>query len=146
MSGRKLNLSSHVLAALAVLALATGCRLFRPNASATTGAVSPSDVRQASFDGEEGEQKTDLSLEDFYPDRITKTVKRMVSEPPNKKEAKKNFDEADAIFRQANALPVGDERQKLYLEAARKYLVAAEKFPSSAIQQESLYMAGEAYF
>ena len=147
MSGRKLNFSSHVLAALAVLAFASGCRLFRPNASATTGAISsPSDVRLASYDGEEGEQKKDLSLEDFYPDRITKTVKRMVSEPPNKKEAKKNFDEADAIFHQANALPIGDERQKLFLEAARKYTVAAEKFPSSAIEQESLYMAGEAYF
>lgn len=146
MSGRNFNFSNHVLAALAVLALASGCRLFRPNATATTGTSSPSDVRQASFDGEEGEQKKDLSLEDFYPDRITKTVKRMVSEPPNKKEAKKNFDEADAIFRQANALPLGDERQKLFLEAARKYTVAAEKFPSSAIEQESLYMAGEAYF
>ena len=62
MSGRKLNFSSHLLAALAVLALASGCRLFRPNATATTGTASPSDVRQASFDGEEGEQKKDLAL------------------------------------------------------------------------------------
>ena len=147
MSGRKLKFSSHLLAALAVLALASGCRLFRPSAAATTGAVSsPSDVRQASFEGEEGEQKKDLSLEDFYPDRIGKTVKRMYTAPPDKREAKKAFDEADAIFRQATALPVGDERQKLFLEAARKYLVAAEKFPSSAVEQESLYMAGEAYF
>src|SRR5688500_11020495 len=146
MSGRKLNHHSLLLAALAALALATGCRLFRPDVDATSGTASPSDINQASFEAEDGEANKGFGLEDLYPDNLGKTVKRVVSEPPNKKEAKKTFDDADAIFRQANALPVGDERQKLFLEAARKFLIAAERFPNSALEQESLYMAGEAYF
>lgn len=146
MSGRMHNLSSLFIAALAVLPLASGCRLFRPNAVSTASTSSPSDIRQASFETDEVESKKEFSFEDLYPDRIGKTVKKMVSEPSNKKEAQKTFDEADATFRQANALPIGSERQKLFLEAGRKYLIAAEKFPNSAIEQESLFMAGEAYF
>ncbi|MBC7853709.1 MAG: hypothetical protein IAF94_09760, partial [Pirellulaceae bacterium] len=146
MSGRMLKHRSLLLAAIAVLALGPGCRLFRPDADVTSGTTSPSDVSQASFEADDGEPSKGFGLEDLYPDNLGKTVKRVVSEPPNKKEAKKSFDDADAIFRQANALPVGDERQKLFLEAARKFLVAAERFPNSAIEQESLYMAGEAYF
>jgi outer membrane protein assembly factor BamD (BamD/ComL family) len=148
MSGRKfkLHLSSPLLAALAVLALASGCRLFSPKPATTVSTASPSDIRQASFEGDEIEPKKELGLEDFYPDQIGKTVKKMVSEPPNKKEAKKNFEDADAIFRQANALPVGEERQKLLLESAQKFLVAATKFPNSAIEQDSFFLAGEAYF
>ena len=140
------NLSSLFIAALAVLPLASGCRLFRPDAVSTASTASPSDIRQASYETDEAETRKEFNVEDLYPDRIGKTVKKMVSEPPNKKEAQRTFDEADATFRQANALPIGSERQKLFLEAGRKYLIAAEKFPNSAIEQESLFMAGEAYF
>jgi outer membrane protein assembly factor BamD (BamD/ComL family) len=147
MSSRQLNHRSLPLAALSVLALATGCRFFRPDAAATTtGEIYPAGIRQASFETDEEEPKAGFGLEDIYPDNLGKTVKRITSEPPNKKEAQKTFDVADALFRQANALPIGGERQKLFLEAARNYLVAAEKFPSSALEQESLYMCGEAYF
>lgn len=146
MSGRMHNLSSLFIAALAVLPLASGCRLFRPDAVSTASTASPSDIRQASYETDEAETRKEFNVEDLYPDRIGKTVKKMVSEPPNKKEAQRTFDEADATFRQANALPIGSERQKLFLEAGRKYLIAAEKFPNSAIEQESLFMAGEAYF
>lgn len=146
MSGRMLTHRSLLLTAFAVLALGPGCRLFRPDVDVTSGTASPSDISQASFEADDGEPKKGFALEDLYPDNLGKTVKRAVSEPPNKKEAKKTFDDADAIFRQANALPVGDERQKLFLESARKYLIAAERFPNSALEQESLYMAGEAYF
>lgn len=140
------NLSSLFIAALAVLPLASGCRLFRPDAVSTASTASPSDIRQASYETDEAETRKEFNVEDLYPDRIGKTVKKMVSEPPNKKEAQRTFDEADATFRQANALPIGSERQKLFLEAGRKYLIAAEKFPNSAIEQESLFMAGESYF
>ena len=146
MSGRKNNPSPPLLAALAVLALASGCRLLSPKAATTSNAGSPSDVRQVSYDADDVEPKTEFSLEDFYPDRIGKTVKKMVNEPPNKQEAKRSFEDADATYHQAVALPAGIERQKLFLEAGRKFLIAAEKYPSSAIEQDSLYMAGEAYF
>ena len=96
MSGRKLNHRSLLLAAFAVLALATGCRLFRPDADVTSGAASPSDISQASFEADDGEPSKGFGLEDLYPDNLGKTVKRVVSEPPNKKEAKKSFDDADA--------------------------------------------------
>lgn len=146
MSGRMNKSNSLLLAALAVLALASGCRLFRPNTVSTASTASPSDIRQASFEADEVEPKKEFEFEDLYPDRIGKTVKKIVSEPPNKKEAKRSFDEADATYRQANALPIGSERQQLFLEAARKFLIAADKFPNSAVEQDSLYMAGEAYF
>ncbi len=148
MSGRKLNLNlcTSLLAAIAALALASGCRLFSPSPATPATSVTSSNIRQASFEADDAEPKKELGLDDFYPDQIGKTVKKLVSEPPNKREAKKNFEDADAIFRQASALPVGDERQKLLLESAQKFLIAAEKFPNSAIEQESLFMAGEAYF
>ena len=146
MSGRMAKLSFPLLAAFAVWASGPGCSLFRPSSPPGSGTTSsPSDVRPVSFEEDEGVQKQDLTVEDFYPDRIGKTVKRMYTAPPDKKVAKKTFDEADAIFRQATALPAGDERQKLFLEAGRKYLVAAERFPNSALEQESLFQAGECY-
>src|SRR5689334_13157075 len=145
MSGRMFHSSSRLLALLGVLALAAGCQMVRPKAEAS-GICSSLHVSQASFESDDGEPKNELGLEDFYPDKIGTTVKKMYTAAPDKKEAKKAFDEADAIFRQANALPVGDERQRLFLEAARKYLVAAERFPNSAVEQDSLYMAGESYF
>ena len=94
MSGQKLKslLSNPMLAALAALALASGCRMLSPRPATTASTASPSDIRQASFEGDEIEPKQEIGLEDFYPDQIGKTVKKMVSEPPNKKEAKKNFE------------------------------------------------------
>lgn len=146
MSGRMPNFNSLWLAALAVLAIAPGCRLFRPDSASSSGAISsPSDVRPVSFEDEDDVEKQDLSLEDFYPDKIGKTVKKIYTAPPDKKQAKNTFDEADAIFRQATALPAGEERQRLFLEAAQKYLLAAERFPNSALEQESLFQAGECY-
>jgi outer membrane protein assembly factor BamD (BamD/ComL family) len=146
MSGRTPTFTSRLLATFVVLALAPGCRMFRPNSVSTEDATgSPSDVQPASFEDDDTSEKPDLSLEDFYPDQIGKTVKKIYTAPPDKKQAKNTFDEADAIFRQATALPVGEERQRLFLEAARKYLVAAERFPNSALEQESLFQAGESY-
>ena len=146
MSDWKLSLQITLLAALLAPTIAGGCKVFQPQApAASDGISSPSDVRQASFESDDPEQKG-LSLEDFYPDKIAKTAKRLVTEPPNKKEASKTFDEADAAFRQAAALPAGDERQRLYLEGAREFSIAAERFPNSALEQDSLFLAGECYF
>jgi outer membrane protein assembly factor BamD (BamD/ComL family) len=145
MSTRKLTSNALLMLALALPAFASGCRAFQASAAETDPLSSSSNVRQASFENGDEEPKA-LGLEDFAPDNITKTAKRLVGEAPDKKEAKRLFDEADATFRQAAALPVGPERQKLCLEAAAKFLVAAEKFPNSALEQDSLFLAGEAYF
>src|SRR3954471_3370632 len=145
MSDRKPIFKRQVLAALFALALVCGCRIFPPKTSQVASISSAPEARKASHESEEAEEKKGLGWEDLSPDKLVKTAKSLVTAPPDKKEAQKSFDEADAAWRQARALPEGEDRQKIFLEAARKFSLAAEKFPKSALEQESLFLAGESY-
>jgi outer membrane protein assembly factor BamD (BamD/ComL family) len=65
--------------------------------------------------------------------------------PVDKEAARAAFAEADAFFEQAKNAE-GDERIELFRKAAKEYKAAAKEWPSSALEQDALMMAGESYF
>lgn len=138
-----------LLATFVLVTMCGGCAIFRPGEKmpeSSSAASSSSDVQAVSYDATDSEPKKGLSLEDFYPDNIAKTVKKATAGAPNRDEARKAYDEADAQYRQAAAMPEGEQRSQLFVQAATKFQKAAEKWPNSAVQQDSLFMAGESYF
>ena len=106
-----------------------------------------SDVQQASYqaaDKKTPDQKP-LSLNDFAPENLSKTTKRLTGYGPNREAAKALYQEAEDLFRKASEQQ-GEERTASFLAAAGKFNEAAERLPDSALQQDALYMAGDSFF
>ncbi len=70
---------------------------------------------------------------------------RLSSQGGDKEASRKAFLEGDALFEQAKNAQ-GDERSALFRKAAKKYKTAAKEWPSSAMEQDALMMAGESAF
>jgi outer membrane protein assembly factor BamD (BamD/ComL family) len=65
--------------------------------------------------------------------------------PSNPPQARALFQEADKLFEQAKNTE-GDERQKLFNQAADKYKDAGKRWKSSALEQDAMLMTAESYF
>ena len=68
-------------------------------------------------------------------ENIKKRWKKMVGRGPNEPVARKALAEADALFREAK-----------YDEAIKKYKVAIDRWPDSAIEEDALWQLAESYF
>jgi outer membrane protein assembly factor BamD (BamD/ComL family) len=116
------------------------------------------DVSQASYqESEEDPPPAPLELEDFAPDELGKTFKRLMGQGPDRKLARALYAQAEDLYWQAAREEQaggasGDEpasaeaRREKFLEAAELYEEAADRFPDSALEEDALYMAGESYF
>ncbi len=69
----------------------------------------------------------------------------MAPKEPDKEASKGAFLEGDALFKKASAAE-GEERRDLFREAEKKFKKAAKEWPSSAMEQDALMMAGESAF
>ena len=69
----------------------------------------------------------------------------MVGKGVDPTKARTLYAEAAETYRKAVAVR-GQERQGLFLEAAKGFRSAADRWPDSALQQDGLFLAGEAYF
>jgi outer membrane protein assembly factor BamD (BamD/ComL family) len=135
-----------------LLPIAGGCASMSPkrlmpwSSASADDAASSAGVQQASFEGEDQDKKLEqLTLSDLKPQNLTKAVKKVAGYGPNRAIARQLYDEAEGLYRQAAAKPE-NERQDAFVAAGAKYLEAAERWPGSALEQDSLYMAGESYF
>jgi outer membrane protein assembly factor BamD (BamD/ComL family) len=63
----------------------------------------------------------------------------------NKELARSKYLEADDIFKKASSLE-GEERQKTFVAAGKKYIEAGKNWESSALEQDALLMAAESYY
>jgi len=63
------------------------------------------------------------------------SVKSWAGYGPNEEVARSAFEEGKELF-----------RQRRYEEAAKKFEVAADRWPESALEEDSLFMLGESYF
>ena len=117
-----------ILACISVLAAAGGCRAFSRTASAPAGA-----------EAERG------LLGGLRPSRVRSGVRTAMGRGVDETAARKAYTEADELFQQASD---ADEKKKagLFHQAAEKYAVAAERFPDSMLQEDALFMKGEAHF
>ena len=94
-------------------------------------------------DAEEGSKDKDLSL-----DFITKAVKKATGKGPNREVAYKLFGEAQGLYSEAVAQRSkdADAARKAFAAAGEKFAKAADRWPDSALEEESLYLAGESRF
>ena len=79
------------------------------------------------------------------PTRAIDSAKAASGFGPDRDLAKSTFDEAEAIFLEATKLE-GKQRKKRFMAAAGKYEKAAKRWPTSVIEEDSMFMASESYF
>ena len=114
-----------ILICLSLLGLGTGCRAFNRSSSASS------------------EERSGLL--GLRQHSVRDSVNTALGRGVNETAARKSYAEADALFQQASDAS-GKERARLFREAADKYATAAERFPDSMLQEDALFMAGEANF
>ncbi len=110
----------------------------------TASKSSPSNVRNVSYE-EDGDAVKPIEAKDFTPKNISATTKRLVGRGPNRQIAETTYKAADELYRQGLTAE-GSRRTELFAMAAKKFIIAADRLPNSAIEQDALFMAGESYF
>ncbi len=155
------KLFSVVLCLISVVGLWSGC------ASSESGKskwslknllAGPSEGRSA-LDNRRGEEDFDvfgernpdrLMLTDFGPGRIGTTLQRRVFSGQDRDKAETKLNQAHDIYRQAitewEGDPQGKPSSKLFRKAANAFELAADRWPDSALEQDALFMQGEAHF
>ncbi len=92
-----------------------------------------------------GQDNDDGLLGKFSPSSMYDAAKRRVGLGPNQQIAKRAFEDAEKTFIEATSME-GNQRQKRFLDAAKLYKKAADRWPDSALQEDALFMLGESYF
>jgi outer membrane protein assembly factor BamD (BamD/ComL family) len=135
------------VAPLCTLLFFAGCSAFRPSSK-----LPEYDDAKRSIESYEGEDGNWIRPEGLKGEKKKSKVSPAVSwipgmetKEPEKDKARALFLEGDQLFEQAKDAS-DDERRKLFRNAAKKYKAAAKAWPSSAMEQDSLMMAGESYF
>ncbi len=137
-----------------------GCKAFettnRPGLSKKDGLFGIRRASQRMLDPEEtldplGERRADrLALQDLAPGNIINTIETRVLDEQNPDEAEKLFSEAEQLYQQAVAQkksdPNDDSFGKTFVKAAKKYRLAASRWPESKIEEDSLFFEGQSYF
>jgi len=77
----------------------------------------------------------DLGWEYFKGANIKKRWKKMLGRGPNEPIARKALADGDALF-----------RERKYAEAAKKYAVAIDRWPDSAIEEDAMWQLAECWF
>lgn len=76
-----------------------------------------------------------LGLGNLAPDKVVENIKKATGYGPDKQKAQRYFREGEELF-----------AQKKYDDAAGKFKSAAGRWPDSILEEDALFMAGEAYF
>lgn len=91
-----------------------------------------------------------LVLDDLMPANIRNTVETRLLNQQDPEEAQRLFAEAQQIYTEAIAEqklnPSGKKYIEQYIEAAKKYRLAASHWPESTVEEDSLFFEGESYF
>lgn len=98
-----------------------------------------------------GEPNPDrVLLPDLGPDRIGTTLRTRLYGGQNKTVAETGFQEGQQLYEQATLLWKEDrdstEARKMFRAASQKFEVAADGWRNSALEQDALFMQGEASF
>lgn len=121
-----------ILACVCTAFAATGCRMMsggdRPLPTSTSADSQPT------------------GLGALRPRNFRQSVRTAMGRGVDEQAARQAYKEGDALFQQASDAPQGKQRRKLFSQAAGKYALAAERFPDSMLQEDALFMKGEAHF
>lgn len=135
------------------MACVAGCATFSNQSTAVPSLFGSKEAKReeiarAGYEREESDVETKpsgLTFEDFSPDNLTKTAKKLSGQGPNREIARELLKQAEAAYVEAESLE-GDARTARFIEAGKLYEQAADRWPDSALQQDALFKAGEAAF
>lgn len=85
--------------------------------------------------GEYEEEGDGFDWDDLAPSNVMKSIKKATGNGPNEGIAKAAYEEGLGLF-----------VQKEYLEAAKRFKVAADRWPDSTLEEDALFWQGESYF
>ena len=155
----------HVWPLLALVALTSvGCSLFRSDMSARSaysqtreklGDAPPqtgSKIGRVSYIEEKYREEPALiktekqsGLDAFSPTNVKNAIKGLAGQGPDPKIAKQLFADAEAAYTAALQAPEAERKSQL-AAAGAKYAAAADRWPGSALEHDSMFKAGECYF
>ena len=92
-----------------------------------------------------GELPAEKGMLTQFTEGLMASARDSVGLGPNEEIAQRHFDDAMAIYQEASRLE-GKARTKRYEEAAKLFGNAATRWPSSSIEEDSLFFQGESYF
>jgi outer membrane protein assembly factor BamD (BamD/ComL family) len=84
-------------------------------------------------------------LDNAAPSKWSKNLKRATGQGPKPEEARKIYAQAERQYEEAMELE-GSARRRRFETAAKGFAEAAKKWPDSALEQDALFLSGEAYF
>ena len=91
-----------------------------------------------------------LVLDDLMPGNIRTTVETRLLNQQDPEEAQRIFAEAQQIYSEAIAEqklnPTGKKHIDGFIQAAKKYRLAASRWPESTVEEDSLFFEGQSYF
>ena len=131
-----------ILSALAALLL-TGC--------STTGSMNlpaPAGLGDANvqFRGQDDEEDDGGLLGSWGPEEIYQRAKSAAGYGPDERIAKQLFEAGDNKFKAASQMEKSAARRTAFLDAAEDFKNAADRWPTSPLEEDSLFMLGESYF
>lgn len=150
------TMAAIIVGCLSILIVVSGCKTTNPGNShgwSLDGLMGRSADKP--IDPEDqfdvfGDRNPDrISLNDLGPGRIGTTLATRFGKQ-SQQLAESQFKEAQAIYDRALAgwdkKNVSDETVQEFRQAAKQFQVAASNWPDSAMQQDALFMQGEAHF
>ncbi len=89
-----------------------------------------------------------MSVKDFYPSNIRKTLNNLAGRGPSQKAAEQLYEKGEQAYRQAVELLPRDRGKAAteFLKASKQYTAAAERWPNSALEEDALFRAAEGQF
>ncbi|MBM4002338.1 MAG: hypothetical protein FJ295_03495 [Planctomycetes bacterium] len=145
------NLTSASTGPRAGSSAATGTAASSATVATVSHQESLNDARRAQIeemyrdDGEPSRRKKPTALDALAPANVKSGIKQLTGYGRNPGIARNLMAEAEAIYDRALAAQ-GEERLRLLGEASAKYAEAADRWPESALEEDALFMAGEAAF
>ena len=137
---------------VALIAVLTGCNSLRSSSSSDLAELVAKDpARVATIEDryreeyEPVEKKKANGFDALAPANVKSNIKGFFGMGPDPKIARQEFAAAEALYDRAlQSSP--ENRAPLLLDAAEKYTAAAERWPGSLLEEDGLFLAGEAYF
>lgn len=152
MHGQRPARSNDALRFAAFLAALWSCALLGCAAFNPPDPNDDSDIRRASYEDVETVEKElkrkgkrDQMLGALHPDEVARSLKTAIGRGPNRDYAREQYQKGNALYEEARGME-GKARDDKFLEAAKLYIEAGNRWPDTSLEQDALFMSGEAYF
>jgi outer membrane protein assembly factor BamD (BamD/ComL family) len=124
----------------------SGCALFKsPDANDLPKSKwDPSDDDVANGT-DPNQQKPLIDPSNFSTANMRREFKKLMGRGPDRNIARQKYDEGAKLYEAAGQLE-GYARQQKFVEAAKLFVEAADRWPDTSLEQDALFMAGDAYF